>query len=172
MTENSKANLVTMGRVVSAFGVLGFIKIKTDSNSDAISLSHYTSLHVNLNGAWSTYKVTKSFPHESILNAKLEGINDRDAALQLKNARIAVNREDFPQLQNPNEFYWVDLIGLTVINREQLTLGKVTTLMDSGANSVLVVTGEKEHLIPFVQEYILNVDLTRKEIIVDWGIDY
>lgn len=172
MSKTNTNNLVTMGKVVDAFGILGFIKIKTDTIATAISLGHYQNLYLKVKEQWTLYKVTKSFPHDNILNAKLEGINDRDQAISLKGNLVGIPRTEFPNIQDPDEFYWVDLIGLTVINQENIILGTVSNLMESGANSVLVVDGETEHLIPFVGAYITKVDLAQKQIIVDWGIDY
>lgn len=172
MEQNTKDNLVIMGTVVNAFGILGFIKIRTDSESSSSSLSRYKILHLQINGKWVVHSVAKSQVHDNILNTKLSGIDDRNEALKLKGCLVAVPRTEFPQIKDPNEYYWVDLIGLTVINKDNATLGKVSSLMDSGANSVLVVDGELNHLIPFVDAYIINVDLEKKEIVVDWGIDY
>ena len=172
MSETNTNNLVHMGQVVNAFGILGFIKIKTDTNATAISLSNYSNIYLKVKEQWVLYKVTKSFPHDNILNTKLEGINDRNEAISLKGSIVGIPRTEFPKIQDPDEFYWVDLIGLDVINQENISLGKVSDLMESGANSVLVVDGETEHLIPFVSAYIIKVDLAKKQIIVDWGIDY
>lgn len=172
MSKTETTNLVTMGKVVGAFGILGFIKIKTDTNATAISLSNYKNLHLQIDNKWTLYKVTKSFATENILNAKLEGISDRDQAISLKGSIVGIPRTEFPQIKDPNEFYWVDLIGLTVTNQENIKLGLVSDLMESGANTVLVVDGETKHLIPFVDAYIIKVDIEKKQITVDWGIDY
>lgn len=172
MEQNTKDNLVIMGSVVNAFGILGFIKIRTDSKSVSTSLSQYKNLHLQIDGKWILYKVTKSQVHDNVLNAKLTGIDDRNEAIKLKGSLVGVPRTEFPKIKSPDEYYWVDLIGLTVINKDEVVLGQVSNLMDSGANSVLVVDGELNHLIPFVAAYIISVNLEKKEIIVDWGVDY
>ena len=172
MTQNPKENLVIMGKVVNAFGILGFIKIKTDTQATAISLSKYKSLHLKIKEQWILHQVTESFADDNILNVKLDTINDRNAALSLKTCLVGIPRAEFPKLSNPDEFYWLDLIDLTVINKAGITLGTVSTLIESAANSVLVVDGDKNHLIPFVGTYIIEVDLKQKQILVDWGIDY
>ena len=72
-----------------------------------------------------------------------------------------------------DEFYWVDLVGMSVINRDNITLGKVKNLIETGAHDVLVVHGEYgEKLIPFVSHYIDNVNKDTQQIQVDWGLDY
>ena len=71
-----------------------------------------------------------------------------------------------------NEFYWSDLIGLTAVNREGVELGKVDSLMESGAHDLLVIKGKREVLIPFVERFVGKVDVAAGRIEVDWGEDY
>ena len=69
-------------------------------------------------------------------------------------------------------YYWRDLVGLSVLNQDGLALGRVSGLLETGANDVLVVEGERQRLIPFVPErYVLRVDLTGGQIVVDWHAD-
>lgn len=115
------------------------------------------------------------------LVAQLAGIGDRDQAQALRGATIALPRSAFPALPE-DEYYWVDLIGLQVRNREGLVLGRVEKMLSNGPQSVLVVIGEKgdaeeggkarEHLIPFVEVYVDTVDLDGRCITVDWQPDY
>ncbi len=109
--------------------------------------------------------------------ATLEDCEDRNAAEALKGARIFVSRSAFPT-PDDDEFYWIDLIGLNVVNREGQALGTVTDLLDTGPHCVLrcAFTGEDgqpaERLIPFVGAYIDKVSLAERQILVDWGLDY
>jgi len=112
-------------------------------------------------------------------------IADRDAAEALKGARVFVSRANFPA-PDPDEFYWVDLIGATVVNREGVTLGDVVGLIDTGPHCVLRIQapssgpgalasppGETpERLVPFVEAYVDSVDVPGRRIAVDWGLDY
>ena len=112
-------------------------------------------------------------------------IADRDAAEAMKGVRVFVSRSTFPA-PDPDEFYWIDLIGLAVSNREGVALGDVIGLIDTGPHCVLRVkpaaaasTGEApaepaadERLIPFVEAYVDSVDLPGRRIVVDWGLDY
>ena len=87
-------------------------------------------------------------------------------------ARVFVGRASFPTA-GADEYYWVDLIGCAVVNREGADLGSVVDLLDTGAHSVLrVLQGETERLIPFVAAYVDAVDLPARRITVDWGLDY
>ena len=101
----------------------------------------------------------------------MRDVNDRSAADALRGARIFVSRGSFPSVGD-DEFYWVDLIGLQVLNRDGELLGEVSGLIDNGVHSVLQVQGESERLIPFVAAYIDSVDLKARQIRVDWGLDY
>jgi 16S rRNA processing protein RimM len=84
---------------------------------------------------------------------------------------VAVPRSTFPDAA-ANEFYWADLIGLKVVNEQGEDLGTVARLLETGANDVLVVEGDRERLIPFTEHVIRNVDLPGRMIRVDWGTDY
>ncbi|HEX5373451.1 MAG TPA: ribosome maturation factor RimM [Aquabacterium sp.] len=113
-----------------------------------------------------------------VVVATLDEVADRSAAEALKGARVFVSRSAFPT-PDEDEFYWVDLIGLQVINREGQPLGEVVDLLDTGPHCVLrcVLPAEgaaapAERLIPFVSAYIDKVSLADKQILVDWGLDY
>ena len=102
-------------------------------------------------------------------------VTDRNAAEALRGARIFVARADFPR-PGSDEFYWADLIGMAVVNRDGVALGAVAGLIDNGPQSVLRVApageGGEERLIPFVSAYVDSVDLPSRRIVVDWGLDY
>jgi 16S rRNA processing protein RimM len=116
--------------------------------------------------------VTQLREHGGVVVAAAHEVPDRNAAEALKGARVFVARSSFPTAGN-DEFYWVDLIGCAVVNREGVTLGGVADLMDTGTHSVLRVThGEEERLIPFVAAYIDHVDLPARRITVDWASDW
>jgi 16S rRNA processing protein RimM len=109
------------------------------------------------------------------LIASSPGVSDRTAAEALRGARIFIARSQFPK-PAADEFYWADLIGLAVVNRDGATLGSVVGLIDTGPNSVLRIrpaaADSDEVLIPFVSAYVDSVDLQARRIVVDWGLDY
>ena len=119
--------------------------------------------------------------HGEGLVAAAGGIDDRNGAEALRGARIFIARASFPE-PGADEFYWADLIGLAVVNREGRVLGTVAGLIDTGPHSVLRVQPDgtckaadasaDERLIPFVSAYVDTVDLTGRRITVDWGLDY
>jgi 16S rRNA processing protein RimM len=123
-------------------------------------------------------KITGARSHGDGVVATAQDIEDRTAAEALKGALVFVARSSFPTAGN-DEYYWVDLIGLMVVNREGQALGTVTDLLDTGPHSVLRIAvpgpraGEDvERMIPFVSAYIDHVDLQARRITVDWGLDY
>ena len=122
--------------------------------------------------------------HSDSVVAKFRGLDDRNAAEALRGVRIFLPRSSFPAASK-DEYYWVDLIGLHVVNREGVNLGLVRDLMTTGPHSVLCVeyaTGQQEgpgakattaeRMIPFVSAYIDAVDIAGKRITVDWQPDY
>ena len=125
-------------------------------------------------------RVAQAREHGDCIVAQLHEVEDRTAAEALKGARVFVSRQSFPTAE-PDEYYWVDLIGLTVVNREGVTLGRASGLIETGPQSVLRVAADadadalpaaEERLIPFVAAYVDAVDLAARRIVVDWGTDY
>lgn len=126
----------------------------------------------------SLLKIVQAKPHGDGIVAQAHEIADRVSAEALRGARVLVARASFPTA-DPGEYYWVDLIGLAVVNREQQELGRVLGLLDTGPQSVLRVGPEgsdadpgAQTLIPFVDAYIDSVSLAERRIVVDWGVDY
>lgn len=160
-----------MGKIIGAFGVLGWVKIKS-SSTNPDSLGGYGDLLLSINNSWTSYKIEKFFTKSDILHVKLAQINTRDQAIGLRGVTVGVLRSKFPELAQ-DEYYWTDLIGLSVCNLSQQLLGTVENLLETGANSVLVIKNEdQQYLVPFVGNYIINVDMEKGQIIVDWGLDY
>jgi len=122
-------------------------------------------------------RITQAKEHGDGIVATAQELSDRSAAEAMKGVRIFVSRSSFPSTGD-DEFYWVDLIGLDVINRDGQALGRVVDLMDTGPHCVLRCesTGADgqpvERLIPFVSAYIDQVSLADRRIVADWGLDY
>lgn len=159
-----------MGYVSGVFGVRGWIKLRPETEF-ADALFDYPIWYIGQQGAWRGYRFLDGKVQSKAVIAQLEGIRDRDEAMLLRGSLIAVPRDQLPQTED-DEFYWNDLIGLTVQNLEGETLGSVTRLMETGAHDVLVVEREgRECLIPFVSVYIQEVKLDESRMIVDWQWD-
>lgn len=181
------ADAVEMGRFSEAWGIKGWLKVHTHSASpealadaDEWFLQRPEAPHDRGFVAFTGTVRVKPLalkPHSDTLVAQLEGVDDRTAAEALKGARIYVSRSHFPPCSDPDEFYWVDLLGLAVFNREGVALGQVKDLLATGPTSVLVLAYEHdgkaaERLIPFVSAYIDHVDKAAGRITVDWQPDY
>ncbi len=155
-----------MGQVIAPFGVQGWLRLRVYTET-ADALAEYADWWIERSGQWAPYTVESAAVGTKGLRAKLREIPDRTVAEAFRGARIAVSRADLPKLEN--EFYWSDLVGLEVRNARDERLGVVSSLME-GAQSVLVVAGERERLIP--APMITAVDLQGRLIRVDWELEY
>ena len=176
-----------VGRIVDAWGVKGWVKVEPYSSQPQALVSAQRWHLKRGDAAAVSPAVVRPCPlsivvaqvraHGEFLVAKPCGSDDRTSAEALRGARIFVSRAEFPAT-DVDEFYWVDLIGLHVVNREGHVLGTVAGLLDTGAQSVLQVRpgtsaeGAVERLIPFVSAYVDRVDLQARRIEVDWELDF
>lgn len=169
MTDNRQR--VAMGYIKGVFGIKGWLKVAANTEySD--SLLDYPEWQLSKDGQRLSVTVEAGKVVNGELQVKLVGIDDREAAFALRGYTIEINREDFAPAEE-GEYYWADLVGMTVVNTEGIVLGKVDNLMETGAHDVLVISGEYgQKLIPFVSHYIGNVDTENKTITADWGLDY
>ncbi len=182
---------VEVGRVVDAWGIKGWLKVQPfAADPQALFSSRRWFVKPPEEGGVKRpagpragfpglLKVTLAKEHGDGVVAQVQGVETRNDAEALRGARLFVGRSSFPTT-GEDEFYWVDLIGLAVVNRQGESLGIVVGLLDTGPHSVLRVapaglteaTPEAERLIPFVSAYVDDVSLPLKRITVDWGLDY
>lgn len=182
---------IEVGRILDAWGVKGWLKILPHSaDPEALFKADTWFLQVpeaRFRPGFTAFSGTVSLQveevkeHSGSLVAKIDGVDDRNPAEALRGARIFLPRSSFPQASQ-DEYYWVDLIGLNVVNREGIDLGTVRDLMATGPTSVLCVEytatdaegveSTAERMIPFVAAYVDAVDTDGKRITVDWQPDY
>ena len=164
--------MVIMGRVASAHGIRGWVKIQPYTEY-LDSLMDYATWWIGPErGPWREVAVQQREVHNKTLAALLPDCPDRTAAEKLKGLLIAVPRSSLPK-QDKDEYYRSDLIGLAVVNDAGVALGTVANLLETGANQVLSVQGDSGViLIPFVASAIKQVDVKNKIIRVDWSADY
>ena len=155
-----------MGRIRAPHGLKGWIKIQPFTQ-ETEGLLDYPAWWVGSGDEWQQHRISESAVHGSIVVARLEGFTDREAAAGLRGKDIAVPRAVMPQNQE-GEFYWNDLIGMEISHRDARKLGRVTKILETGANTVLVVQGDKELLVPFIEDVIVSVDLKARMVIVEW----
>lgn len=158
---------VILGRIAGVYGVRGWVKVFSETQPKE-NIFEYSPWQVRLDGVWRTLELLEGRPQGKGLVAHLAGYEDRDQAHQLVGADIAIPRDRLPAAAE-GEYYWADLVGLKVITADGVELGVVDHLLETGANDVLVVEGERQRLIPFVQgQYVRQIDLEAGLIRVDW----
>jgi len=183
-------DLIELGRVVSAFGVQGGLKIKPYSDQPEVLLGadiwwlKPPGAVQSAHQPYQPYTVRSSREHSGLLLAQFDGVADRDAAHALKNHSIWVSRAAFPQADDQS-WYWVDLIGCALLGEEggqPALLGTVVEVSDNGAHALLHVRPEAISptspakppaksatlLVPFVAAHVLDVDLTARRITTNW----
>ena len=194
------ADAIEVGRIADAWGIKGWFKVLPHSASPEalfsskrwfllpperpMKPSRATEFVAAKSGqmAWTeplVLRIKESKDHSDTLVACAHDIDDRTAAEALRGGRIFVPRSSFPTAAD-GEYYWVDLIGLQVVNREGVSLGLVRDLMSTGPQTVLVLEAAPEaeggkpveRMIPFVSAFVDGVDLAAKRITVDWQPDY
>lgn len=176
------ADAVEVGRIADAWGIKGWFKVLPHSaDPEALFSSKCWFLLPSDRGAPAFAGVAKlavkeAKEHSGTVVACAHGVDDRTCAEALRGVRIFVSRSNFPTAGD-DEYYWVDLIGLEVFNRENEALGTVRELLSTGPQTVLVMEylldGKvQDRMIPFVSVYVDNVDLKARRILVDWQADY
>lgn len=164
------ADWAVLGRVSGLFGVRGWIKVYSHT-SPKENILRYPAWYLFQEGQWREYKLKQGRTHGKGIIAALEGVVDRDQAALLNGAEIAVPRDRLPEIP-ADEYYWCDLEGKRVVNLQGIELGRVDHLFETGANDVMVVQGAAQHLLPFVAQVIMEVDLEGDLITVDWDPDF
>ena len=165
-----------MGRVLGPYGVQGWIKARTFTASPDGLLAYRTWWLATGDDRWCEFAVIEARVHADALVARLEGVNRREEVAPWRGAAIGVPRGSLPTLA-AGEVYLDDLVGLAVINRSGVKLGRVGSVLETGAHPVLRVAAEEcgsgvERLIPLVPVYVDAIDVTGGRIVVDWQPDY
>ncbi len=176
------ADAIEVGRIADAWGIKGWFKVLPYSASpEALFSSKRWFLLPTERGAQTFTGVARLLvkeakEHSDTVVACAHEVDDRSAAEALRGSRIFISRSSFPTAAQ-DEYYWVDLIGLDVVNREDVPMGTVRELLSTGAQTVLVLEYQEdgkvcERMIPFVSAYVDDVDLKARRIRVDWQADY
>ncbi len=166
------SDYLNAGRISGVFGVKGWVKVFSFTQPRE-NILRYSPWVLKKNHQTKEVKVIGGQRQGSNVVAELENITDRDAALELMNWEILIHKRQLPKT-DPGEYYWADLIGLKVETQDGYGLGLVDHLLETGANDVLVVVdGEIERLIPFLQQQtVLKIDLDAGLMVVDWDPDF
>jgi len=161
---------ICVGHIIGAQGVKGWIKVYSDT-SPRENILNYSPWQIKTGDLLRTVEINGRLRGKNVL-AKLAGVEDREQAIELAGTKIYILAEQLPKLDE-GEYYWSDLIGLEVESLQAEPLGTIETMMETGANDVMVIQGDRERLIPFVMDAVVRkVDLANKRVIVDWKSDY
>jgi 16S rRNA processing protein RimM len=161
---------VCVGHILGAQGIKGEVRVfsNTDPRENIVA---YSPWQVEIDGELETIEVNGRLQGKNVI-ANMTGVDDRDQATALTGSKIYILPEQLPPLES-NEYYWSDLIGMEVKSMQAEALGTVDSMMETGASDVMVVKGDRERLIPFVMKDIVQeIDLVKKQMIVDWQADY
>lgn len=154
--------LIAIGRISGAHGVKGQIRLHSYSgNIDTLQAMHDVQLMLP-DRSIAQFELLKAVNHSGKVLLSLAGINSANDVDRLIGAELMVMQDQLPELAD-DEFYWQDLIGLTVVTDTGFCLGRISKIMETGANDVYLVEGkEKEYLIPAISEVVKNIDLCKK----------
>jgi len=162
---------IALGRITGSFGVRGWVKVESYTQPPEQMLEFPVWRADLPGGGIRNLTHLEGRRHGRGLVARLSGIEDRDQAMALARQELWIERRELPALP-AGEHYQADLVGLEVVNLEGHVLGRVDHFLETGANAVMVVIGEKEHWLPMVPRHVRRVDLGQRRITVDWDPDF
>jgi 16S rRNA processing protein RimM len=167
----SEQQHISVGKISGVFGIKGWVKVFSFTDPRENILTYSPWLLIKDDEIKSVDVVDGQLQGKTIV-AQLDGIKDRDQAASLMGWDVFITQDQLPKAAK-GEYYWSELIGLTVETVHGVQLGVVDSLLETGANDVIIVQGERERVIPFLQgQTIINVDLNAGRIIVDWDPEF
>jgi 16S rRNA processing protein RimM len=164
------ADWLVVGRFGRPHGIKGFITIQSFTEPRD-NILQYKKWHALINNQWLPLKIKHFEFNNKLILAQVEGYSEREQVASLTNIEIGIERSQLPELPS-GEYYWHELVGMRVINQQQELLGSIKEIMPTGSNDVLVVVGEKRHLIPYLPDVVVSINASQREIIVDWDVDF
>ena len=159
-----------VGKINGFFGVQGWVKIFSYTKPRK-NILEYQPWYFLDNETYKVIEITSGREQSKTIVAQVKGINNRDEALQLIGKDLYINKDRLPEIDN-DAHYWHELTGFRVINKNEVDLGIVDYLVDTGSNHVLVTKGETEHWIPYIEPFLVSVDKHKKVISVDWDENF
>ncbi len=160
-------SLILIGKIGAVHGLKGWLKIHSHTES-AENILHYRPWFIHRGSVYEELICDDYRWQGKTLVVHLQGLDSREATAHLTNQALYIPRSQLPALKK-GEYYWQDLVGLEVRNLQACLLGKITSLLATGANDVLWVEGDKTHCVPYLPEQVIKqVDLVNKRMVVDW----
>lgn len=164
-----RAERIIVGQVTGLFGVRGWVKVHSHTRPREAILG-YRPWSLRFADGWRDLTVEEGRIQGNGIVARLAGFTERDQAAALIGIDIGLAPVQLPP-PKANEYYWADLVGMTVVNLKDVELGEVAELLETGANDVMVIRGDRERLIPFIKSVIQSVDLVKRRVRVDWDAE-
>ena len=165
-----KNPFIELGKIIGVWGVNGWVKVFSHTNPRN-NIIHYKHWYLKQDDTWQKFRLSQGRIQGKKIVTQLLGVQCCDEAEKLKDAVIAIKKQQLTILPD-NEYYWTELEGLQVFNLSNMCLGLVQYLIETGANDVLVVRGNREYLIPYIPDVIHEIDLNNNKICVDWDPDF
>ena len=165
---NDKKLLV--GKINGFFGLQGWVKVFSYT-SPRSNILNYSPWSIKSEDIFQEIDVIKGREQSKTIVAHIKGIDNREDSQKFIGKDVYIDKDQLPELKE-GKYYWHELIGFKVINKNQENLGVVDYFVETGANDVLVVRGKKEHWIPYIEPFLLSIDSQNKEILVDWDKDF
>ncbi len=170
-SSDAARDLVILGRIVGVYGVRGWVKVRSWTRPPE-NILQFPGWWLEEGQGWKHVKVVVARPQGKGLVAAIDGIGDRETARErLVGRNVAVPRGELPAPE-PDEIYWSDLLGMAVETVDGLALGEVDHLLETGANDVLVVQGDRQRLIPYIDTVVVRVDPAARRLWVDWDPEF
>ncbi|MBX3706515.1 MAG: 16S rRNA processing protein RimM [Pseudomonadales bacterium] len=168
MADDPTADPIVVGRIGGAFGVLGWVRV-TSFTDPPENLLDYGPWLIEDRGAWRAVSPAAAKPSGTGFVVQLRELASRDQAQALTGRFIAVPRAALPAIDSDTEYYWRDLIGLEVFDRDGRRVGRVDHLLATGAHDVLAIdTDAAELLVPFLARFVPEVDVAGGRLVIDW----
>jgi len=170
LTPHSDEKKLLVGKINGFFGVQGWIKIFSYTEPRKNILKYQPWYFID-DGTYKAIEMTTGRKQSKTIVAHLKGIDNKDQAVQLIGKSLYIDKDQLPQLDD-NEHYWHELVGFRVINKDGIDLGVADYLVDTGSNNVLVIKGNKEYWIPYIEPYLVSIDKKNRVINVDWDENF
>jgi len=162
--------LICVGHILGAQGIKGWVRVFSDT-SPRENIVNYSPWFIQQGDEFKTVRVQGRLQGKNVV-ARFDGCEDRNQAEELKGCRIFIEPAQLPRLE-AGDYYWSDLIGLAVESLQGEPLGVVASMLETGADDVMVLSGERERLIPFaIDDIVREVDMEKRRLVVDWLPEY
>lgn len=166
-----RQDYITIAKIGAPHGVHGDLKLHVFCQ-DQDDITHFKIIYILIDHQWQPLSGCQIKGQSGQYFIRFDDCHDRDYARQYTNSELAIERSALPSLAE-DEYYQADLIGLSVTNKQGEYFGVIDSFLETGANDVLVIKNKQsESLIPCLDHVIISIDLTAKEMVVDWGKDY